>query len=146
MKGWSAAVLALALVAALAACPDTNGLNGQALLWETLLAPDVAHPDLGGQAALVAQLGGTNAGIGIRGAPPTATYAWQVRRGTCAAPGAVVGPAGDYPELVADSVGNASAEMRINRVLSADTTYLAEVRGAAPDTARVLCGDFQMRQ
>ncbi len=142
VAGRAVVILCAALAAA---CLNLNGPEQQVIIWEALLAPSLAHPDLMGQAALAAQLNGTDAGIGIRGATPGAVHTWRVRIGTCAAPGDGIGPQSDYPELVVTQLGEASADMRIGHRLSTDTTYYAEVRASSTDTARVACGDFQQR-
>lgn len=145
MRRLSRIPLAAGLLASVVGCPSLNGPPQQNIIWETQLVPVSSEPGLGGQAAMVAQLGGTDVGIGITGAQPGATHTWQVHAGTCAAPGGGVGPPGDYPDLLVDATGGATAETHINRLLSADSSYYAEVRLSSSDTTRIACGDFQQR-
>lgn len=145
VTAWRLAALGSTLLIALAACPKLNGPAAGVTLWQAQLRADTTHRGLSGQAALAAQLGGTDAGIGISGAEPGVTLTWQVRRGDCAAPGPGVAAAGAFPDLVVGTDGAASADMRIGRVLSADTTYYAEVRDTGTDTTRILCGEFQLQ-
>lgn len=139
-----AGFLACGALATLAACVDLGSAE-PAITWEAELVPALDQPELGGQAALVAQLSRTDAGIGIRGAQPGATHTWRVRMGTCATPGEGIGPESDYPQLVVNELGEASAEMQIGHRLTTDTSYHAEVRASPTDTTRIACGNFHLR-
>ena len=144
MTGWRVAALGAGLLLILAACPSLNGPATGVTLWQATLRPDSGHPGLSGQAALAAQVGGTDAGIGIAGAAPGAMLTWQVRVGDCAAPGPGVSALSAFPELTVGSDGSATGQMRIGHLLSADTAYYAEVRQTT-DSTRILCGEFQLQ-
>lgn len=144
MTGWRAAALAAGLLLVLAACPSLSGPTTGVTLWQATLRADSGHAGLSGQAALAAQVGGTDAGIGIAGATPGATLTWQVRVGDCVAPGPGVAALAAFPVLTVGSGGDANATMHIGRLLSADTAYYAEVRQAT-DSTRILCGEFQLQ-
>lgn len=145
VTAWRAVALGSTLLIALAACPTLNGPPTSVTVWQAQLQADSAHRGLSGQAALAAQLGGTDAGIGISGAQPGAVLTWQVRVGDCVAAGPSVASASAFPELTVGTDGGASADMRIGHLLSADTAYYAEVRDTGTDTARILCGEFQLQ-
>jgi hypothetical protein len=136
----------IALVAALqiTACADL-GVNDerQTTLWNTDMQPEPAFAGLSGQAAAVSQISGTDATILLQGAQPTTEFAWGLRLGTCASPGQQIGPDNDYPEMVADDQGGATADAALGPMLRLDESYHIEAR--MPDSegrTRVACGDL----
>ena len=114
-------------------------------LWETELWPELAYPDISGQAAAVSGSAGTELGIVIQGAEPDAVHAWGLRLGSCTAPGAQIGPDSDYPELEVGSTGSASVETLLGTQLNSEGAYHVEVRVGALDATRVACGDLVAR-
>jgi hypothetical protein len=114
-------------------------------VWETELVFEMAYPRFTGNAAAVSRLGGTDVGIGIKGAEPGWSQAWGVRLGTCAAPSQQIGPDGDYPELLADDLGAVSVETHLAPRLSIDNSYSVEVRESSAEGSRIACGDLVRR-
>ncbi len=139
---WSGPLILIA--AGLAACvgpADEDAVT----IWEAQLVAELGYPGLTGQAAAVSRLGGTDVGIGIDGAEPGGALAWGVQLGTCASPSQQISPDTDYPELLADELGSASAETRLAPRLSIENTYNVEVRESATDGSRIACGDLVRR-
>lgn len=124
-----------------AACLD-NADTPSVTVWETELAAELTHPDVGGQAAAVSEPAGTSLGILVTGSEPGAAHAWGLRVGSCADPGAQVGPSSDYPELAIGATGSGEAETHLGSRLSSDQSYHVEVRVSATDGSRVACGDL----
>ncbi len=111
--------------------------------WEAQLAPVPAYPSLSGQVGAVSGLDGTSVGIEITGAEAGTTLNWGIRVGTCAEPGAQIGPDSDYPELLPSISGSASADTQLGPRLSLDNSYHAELRSA--EASRIACGDLEPR-
>jgi hypothetical protein len=114
-------------------------------VWETELSPELGYPGFTGQAAVVSTQDGSSVGIGISGAEPGAHHTWRVRLGSCATPGQQIGLDADYPELVVDNAGAASAEVFFGPRLTIGNAYHVEVRVSAADPSRVACGDLVAR-
>jgi hypothetical protein len=132
------------LVGATAACVNLNS-DFVTTVWETQLTPELAYPGLAGQAAALSRRDGTDAGISIEGAQSGAVHAWRIRMGTCASPGASIGPATDYPDLVVDLAGRAETETRLGPRLAIENAYLVEVVESPTDETRIACGDLVAR-
>ncbi len=131
-------------VAGAAACVGTTAENVTSV-WETQLMAELAYPGFTGQAAAVSRPGGTDVGIGIDGAEPGGAQAWSLRLGTCASPSQQIGPDGDYPELLANEFGSASADTHLALRLSIENSYNVEVRENSTDRSRIACGDLVRR-
>lgn len=114
-------------------------------IWETQLQPELAYPDVGGQAAAISEPSGTSVGILVTGAEQGAAHAWGLRLGTCATPGTQIGPANDYPELAVGLEGSAETETHLGTRLSLGQTYHIGVRVSAADDSRIACGDLVAR-
>ena len=71
------------------------------------------------------------------------TLTWRIRTGTCQAPGPQLGPESDYPALLPDLSGRASAETHLAVRLSLESTYHVELQSA--DASRVACGNLEPR-
>jgi hypothetical protein len=137
---------ALSLITLTAAAACVGGTDIPAtIVWETELRPDIAHPDVGGQAAAVADPSGTQVSVLLTGAEPGATHVWGLLTGNCADPGTQVGPSIDYPVLVPDAAGSAEANTHLGPRLSSDESYFIEIRMSATDDSRVACGDLTPR-
>lgn len=127
------------------ACVDLAASDAAPTLWETALSPEIGYPDLTGQAAAVSRAQGTTIGIAIHGAEPGAQHTWKMRIGSCATPGQGIGLDTDYPALVVDGAGDASAEVALGPRLALGNSYHVEVRVSAADSSRVACGDLVAR-
>jgi hypothetical protein len=114
-------------------------------IWETQLAPDVAYPDVSGQAAAVSDASGTTVGVGIDGASPGAQLGWGLALGSCGTPGQQVGADALYPVLAVSDSGTAASDTHLGTRLSLGSTYHVEVRVSAADPSRVACGDLVAR-
>lgn len=143
MSARRAGLLVLAAVGA--ACVDLGTEAPSVTIWETELRAELGYPDISGQAAAVSGPSVTEAGIGIQGAEPGAVHAWGVRLGSCASPGAQIGPDGGYPELEVGETGSASAEALLAPTFSLESAYHVEVRVSSSDRSRVACGDLVAR-
>ena len=128
-----------------AACLSINDTDSAPTVWETELTPDRSYPGVSGQAAAVSASDGTSVGISIEGAELGATHQWAVRLGGCTTPGQQIGPDSDYPELLVEMTGAASAETQLGPRLARDGEYHVEVRVSASDRSRVACGDLVAR-
>lgn len=111
--------------------------------WEAQLTPELQYPDLSGHVAAVSDRDGTSVGIEITGAEAETTLNWGIRVGTCAEPGAQVGPDSDYPELLPSISGTATTETQLSYSLSRENSYHADVRSA--EASRTACGDLVPR-
>jgi hypothetical protein len=138
-----ATLLVLSTISAACVNLDVEGPSVQ--LWETVLQAELDYPDVTGQAAAVSGPSGTETGVEIQGAEPDAVHAWGVRLGSCATPGAQIGPDTEYPDLEVSAGGNASAATRFGSTLSTANAYHVEVRVSASDRSRVACGDLMPR-
>lgn len=131
-----------ALALLFAACVDLGTVDTQVHIWKAVLTPITPRPGFRGNVGAVTQAGGTDVGIGLSGAVPGAEHVWGVWYGSCAAPGTLIGTPQAYPVLVVADSGGASADMHLGLKLPVDSTYHAEVRESAADSARVACGDL----
>jgi hypothetical protein len=91
----------------------------------------------------------TETAIGISGAQFSTRYAWRIHLGTCAAPGAVVGGAGSYPDFTTtarqteepdETASGSVVGAFLNVLLVRDTPYAAVVYGGANRDQVVACG------
>lgn len=114
-------------------------------VWETQLQPGLAYPEVGGQAAVVSEPSGTRISILLTGGDAGAEHAWGLRQGTCAEPGAQIGPASDYGELVVGLSGSAEGDAHLGSQLSPGQSYYVDVQVSAADDSRVACGDLVAR-
>ena len=114
--------------------------------WTTTLEP-VGGTNVRGTASVA---GGTNPGtttaeVAINGAPKGGTHPWHVHAGTCAASGAIVGPAADYPALKADSSGTATATATVNVAPPTSGDYHVNVHLSPEKMGTIVaCGDLKM--
>ena len=86
---------------------------------------------------------GTSVSIEIMGAEAEATLNWGIRVGTCAEPGAQIGPDSDYPELLPSISGTATTETQLSYSLSRENSSHAAVQSA--EASRAACGDLVPR-
>ncbi|UCF41142.1 MAG: hypothetical protein JSW43_02065 [Gemmatimonadota bacterium] len=127
------------------ACVDLED-TATSTVWEAELEAELAFPDVSGEAAAVTRPeGGTAVGVDLRGAEPGAMHQWAVLLGSCASPGAQIGPDSDYPVLEVGLGGSASADTQLGLTLTLPSTYHVEVRVSATDASRVACGDLLPR-
>jgi hypothetical protein len=135
----------LLIAAAGAACVGLETEPPTTSVWEAELTAALGFPEVSGEAAAVARPDGTSAGVDIRGAEPGAVHQWGVLLGSCASPGAQIGPDSDYPGLEVGLGGSASADTQLGPTLSLGSAYHVEVRVSAADATRVACGDLVPR-
>lgn len=108
--------------------------------WEAVLSSGGL---LTGTVAAVSTEQRIEAAISIAGAQPDSTYAWQLREGTCAAPGDLVGGRAVYPTLTANDAGTATAETVIAGTLQPDGTYHAALLTGTESAVRLACGALE---
>jgi hypothetical protein len=131
-----AAVLALAA----GACADLN--YNAPTAWQGQLAPTTLE-DVGGSVAAAYQGVSIEAGLDLHGAPNT-SYGWQINRGTCAAPGQMVGGRGSYPDVNTNDIGTGRLERTfINSSLNDGGAYHAVLVRAADRTVILACGALE---
>ena len=85
---------------------------------------------------------GFGANISISGAAAGAQHPWHVHTGTCATGGPVVGSAGAYPVLTANSSGEASANATISTALNESQRYHVNVHRSPADLTVISCGNL----
>ncbi|MES3035364.1 MAG: hypothetical protein V4813_15300 [Gemmatimonadota bacterium] len=114
--------------------------------WTTTLEPR-GGTNVRGTASVSAgaSQGTTTAEVAINGAPKDGTHPWHVHAGTCAASGAIVGPAADYPALKADSSGTATATATVNVAPPTSGDYHVNVHLSPTEMGTIVaCGDLKM--
>lgn len=136
----SAAAIGISLVAA--GCLSTTEVP-DTLIWEGIFLLEANGPaGMTGDAAMVALAQQTQIGVGLAGAPPEATYGWQLRRGRCSAPGTIEVAASVFPALNLSTQGAVEAEAVIQRRLTG-TEYAVQVVENTDGTGDVLaCADL----
>lgn len=114
--------------------------------WTTTLEPRGGTNVRGtGSVSAGASQGTTMAEVAINGAPKNGTHPWHVHAGTCASDGAIVGPAGDYPALKADSSGSATSTATINIAPPMTGDYHINVHLSPTEMGKIVaCGDLKM--
>lgn len=134
--------LPVAALLCTAGCIDL-GINDDRVttIWTAELLAEPQYAGVTGQAAAVSQLDGTVASILVEGAEAGTTYAWGVWLGRCDSPAQQVGPDADYPELVADELGEATRTTRLGPRLSLDQSYHVQVQ-VGTERSLVACGDL----
>lgn len=132
----------LAGLAALASCGDTTAPLVTA--WRATLTPVLPYA-ISGRAAALTQAGRTRVTISIEGGEMEDRYSWRVERGTCAAPGALVGGVASYPPLEPGTGGSADAEASISELFQFGDDLIVRVlvdgEGLAVITAA--CAPFE---
>ncbi len=136
----------IAFTATLAGCLDSVEPE---VIYEWNGGVDAATPDLLDRRFEAAFVWYENqqvflAAAGVEGDEPDATRPWQIRSGTCAAPGAVVGQAGSYPALLVDDAGSARSDTGFNFVLDPTVSYNAHFQVSPTDGATLACADLQL--
>lgn len=134
--------LALIVFAATAvvACDD-DPTDPDTLTWEADIEGVGEFDEVTGIAEVVSGTSSFVAGIEIAAAPADAEFAWTLRAGTCAAPGAAVGAAAGYPALEVDDEGAADAQANIASTLDEDEDYIVFVTDeSGEESVTVACG------
>lgn len=137
----TAAKSVLILCGLLASCSTTTAPAFTA--WEGTLSAMDPHDLIEGSVAVNSQRDRLNAGIQVNNAPSGQTLTWQLRSGTCAAPGDIVGGRAVYPVLAPDVRGSATAEALVDRSLHTDGQYQASVLDTT--AAVIACGPLTRR-
>jgi hypothetical protein len=141
--GLTLTAMTLAVILGLAGCIGDVTLPEE-ILWEATLAATGAQPTASGRAAAISRARSTETGIHVEGFGPGA-YSWQIRAGTCADPGEIVGPADRYPDLTVSIEGEASADRVVVPVrMQPDRRYHVIVH-VGPDSGVLACGNFAER-
>lgn len=130
----------------------TLGLGGcisdvtlpEEILWEATLSATGSQPTATGRSAAISRARSTETGIHIEGFGPGA-YSWQIRAGTCAEPGDIVGPADRYPDLTVSIEGEASADRVLVPVRMQPARRYHVVVHVGADSGILACGDFVER-
>jgi len=105
--------------------------------WRALLEP-VGTASARGGATAEAQGEGTHFIISIRNGPPNTTLSWQMRTGTCAAPGNPEGSG--YPALQVGAGGVAQAAVTLPVPPPTAGSHIIQVQaGGTP----IACGEFR---
>lgn len=117
---------AIALLAA--GCGDATG--PLVTTWQATFSATLAQP-LSGRAAALTQAGRTQATISIENADPDTEYDWRINRGSCGAPGALLGGTASYPPLLTGTGGSASAEAALSELFQPGDTFVVRVLTAA---------------
>lgn len=93
--------------------------------------------------------GDTEAGLNAVGEPST-TYGWQINKGTCAQPGAVLSGQSVYPDFTttAPDTINPGGRGRVDRIyiarlMTPDEAYHAVIVNAGARSTILACGDFE---
>lgn len=121
----------------LAAC---NAATGPAMTaWQGAFNTDRSPDAIGGDVAVVS----TNllhASIQINNAPAGAILTWELRSGSCAQPGNILGGRAEYPAMSPGASGSAGAEAFVDATMRPDGRYEAAVL----DTTRsvLACADL----
>lgn len=138
-----ARLAALGAAMGLAACSDPLTYPG-GVPFEATLAP-VNNSGITGVVSAISQgRNTTQTAISIDNGMPETRYAWRILEGTCAAPGALVGGAGSYPDITTNTTGAASlVGAFLNVLLLRDTPYAAVVYGGANRDQLVACGPLE---
>jgi hypothetical protein len=141
---WSvnARVAGIALVAAATLLPgcvrDVTSVDQ--ILWEAMLAGTEVQPTATGSAAAISLARSTETGIAVTGITD-GTYRWEIRGGSCAQPGDLVGAETQYPPLVVQA-GEASVDrVVVSGRMEASQSYHVAVRDGDPGRV-VACGQF----
>jgi hypothetical protein len=140
---WAGILGAAACLAASACIGATEPLD--VVTWEAgLIGADGAADPPSGSVAMVIGENQPRAGIGVRDAPARATLAWDVRAGTCAAPGDRVGPATAWPAIQVSDSGTGAAEATVNRRIDTDGPYAGFLYEGELGSGGVLaCADLE---
>ena len=89
----------------------------------------------------------TKMDIEVKQAVASATYAWHMHSGSCAANGPVVGAMDAYPKLTTDDKGSADLEVTLAVPAPSSGEYSVHVHAPSADTAAagasVACGDLK---
>ena len=138
----------IAITAALAGCLDSVEPE---VLYEWNGGIDAATPDLLDRRFEAAFAWYENqqvfvAAAGVEGDEPDAARPWQIRSGTCATPGAVVGQSGSYPHLLVDEVGSGRSDTGFNILLDPMLDYNAHFQVSPTDSETLACADLQLLQ
>lgn len=132
----------LTLAVLVAACSDPLGIPSA---WQAVLTPTTADDVRGQVAAASLPQPSLETGMDMEGAPQT-TYGWQINRGTCSQPGAMLGGRANYPDVTTNDAGLGRVERTfVSGRLEEGNAYHAVIVSST-DRSRVLaCGEMQQQ-
>lgn len=133
--------LVLAACASGGSNDDGDAVSDRVGDWNTTLSP-TNNSSVRGTAKAQSVGVGFGANISISGAAAGAQHPWHVHTGTCATGGPVVGNAADYPVLVSNASGTASANATINVALNEQQNYHVNVHRTPSDLTVISCGNL----
>jgi hypothetical protein len=133
----------LTILLATAGCIGPLELE-EVLLWQGALEPVAgASTSVSGTMAMAANAQFTQVGIGIDAAEPGLVVGWLVRQGSCASPGARVGPPAAFPPFEIGESGEGDREATLNYRLER-SGYAGQVTAEPDGGGEVLaCADLQ---
>lgn len=98
-----------------------------------------------GQVAAVSQFRNTEAGIDVKADGP-GVFGWQIRHGTCASPGEIVGGSGNYPDVTTGASGTGTVERSfISERLDRERQYHAVIVDVQTRQTVLACGTLDRR-
>ncbi len=117
-------------------------------VWRATLVDVDTNTNISGDASVLQVEGESSfdASITIHNDTSTCSRPWHVHFGTCATGGGIVGDPAAYPELVADSAGNASATATVATTLDPGQPYHVNVHYSDSQFDRIIaCGDLVLQ-
>jgi hypothetical protein len=130
----------LLALAALTACSD---ITYQApVAWSGTLLPRNDSGVTGSVAAVSQGRTNTEAGLDVVGDANT-TYGWQINRGTCASPGAILGGRGAYANVTTNNNGDGTVPTTfISALMPRDEDFHAVIVDSQNRSLILACGDM----
>jgi hypothetical protein len=132
---------AMLLLASMSACSD---LTYQApVAWQGGLLPRNESGITGSVAAVSQGRRQTEAGIDMDG-PGSSTFGWQINRGTCSNPGAILGGRGAYADITTSSSGEGRIESTfISALMATGEQFHAVIVDKDNRSLILACGDLE---
>jgi hypothetical protein len=130
------------LAVLLAACSDPLGIPSA---WQAALTPTTAENVRGQVAAASLPQPSLETGMDVEGAPQT-TYGWQINRGTCAQPGAMLGGRANYPDARTNDAGLGRVERTfVSGRLEEGNAYHAVIVNSTNRSLILACGEMEQQ-
>lgn len=126
----------------LASCSDPLGIPSA---WQAELTPTTAENVRGQVAAASLPQPSLETGMDVEGAPQT-TYGWQINRGTCSQPGAMLGGRANYPDVKTNDAGLGRVERTfVSGRLEEGNSYHAVIVNGTNRSLILACGEMQQQ-